>query len=101
MDPEVRDEGIEKETLKIKLRHKMTADMNKIRDHLKTIARIYNSAYQEAGVDVYLEPGILDFDTDTLEEHKKMTIYSCIILNLQKIATVREVNQRRRDYLKI
>ena len=68
MDPEVRDEGIEKETLKIRLRHKMTADMNKIRDHLKTIARIYNSAYQEAGVDVYLEPGILDFDTGTLEK---------------------------------
>ena len=56
MDPEVRDEGIEKETLKTKLRHKMTADMNKIREHLKTIARIYNSAYKEAGVDVYLEP---------------------------------------------
>ena len=68
MDPEVRDEGIEKETLKVKLRHKMTADMNKIREHLKTIARIYNSAYQEAGVDVYLEPGILDFDTGTLEK---------------------------------
>ena len=76
----------------------MTADMNKIRDHLKTIARIYNSAYQEAGVDVYLEPGILDFDTGTLEKTEED---DNIILNLQKIATVRKVNQRRRDYLKI
>ena len=58
LDPEVRDEGIEKEKLKKRLRPWMKADINKVKTSLKTIGNIYNSAYAEAGVDERLVPGL-------------------------------------------
>ena len=69
IDHENRDEGIEREQFKTKLRPSMKADMSKVKAKLDQMTQEFNSELQKNGADVILEP-CLDMDV-AIEEDKE------------------------------